>query len=190
MANMTRPCSYIGWHKVTAAVIIGCLTIAGCAGRYAPAVTSIDIIGFGILEYDRATSEKDLTSSIGAELFRAQRLRLSQPTDRIPLRTGLTYGVAFVVHGTSSGVVNIKVVLRSSNPCILKETRQVVYQNDSVLQVRIGELRHIGGKFVPAEEDQCLGPYRPGTNTFELYYGDRKLAEKTFQLVPDDTLPR
>lgn len=108
-------------------------------------------------------------------------------TNRVPIRPGLTYGVRFVVQGNPQGAaVDIRVILRSTNACVLRETGQVVYHNDSVLKVRIGEPRHIAGRFpVSEEENHCIGESQPGTNTFELYHGGRKLAEKTFQLIKE-----
>ena len=166
-----------------AALTALCLAAWSCVPQGGIAVDSIDILAFGILEFDRTTASKDPTSSVGAHLVRGQKLRISQQTDRIPLRQGLSYGVAFVVKGTPSGAIaEVKVILRSSSPCLLKETREVVYHNDSVLQVRIGELRHIGGIIASGDDNHCVDTPGPGTETFELHYGGRKLAEKSFHL--------
>lgn len=158
----------------------------GCAQDADISVRSIDIVEFGILEFDRATNGTDPTSSVGAQMTRAQGLRVSQHTDRIPLRTGLAYGIAFVVRGTPPGtVVDVKVVLRSTSPCRLKTTREVVYHNDSVLQVRLNEIRYIGARIAVGDDNHCVDTPGPGTETFEFYHGERKLAEKSFRLLPE-----
>jgi hypothetical protein len=160
--------------------------LAGCAPSPHPQVSTIDIVAFGELEYGGSRSGIDPTSPIGAQLALAQGVRVSHHTDRIPLRQGVAYGVAFVVRGSPPGaVVAVRVVLRSSAGCVLKATGKVVYENESTLQVRIGELRHIGGRIVAPQEDHCVGPPAPGTDTFELRHGGKKLAEKRFDLVND-----
>jgi len=92
---------------------------------------SIDIVGFGILGFDEARFEPDAPSSVGARIGRARALRIVRQTDRIPCRPGLSYGIAFVARGTPpGGVGDLKVILRSSTPCVLKTTGEVGYPND------------------------------------------------------------
>ena len=160
--------------------------VAGCVPSAEPQVSAIDIVGFGIFEYGASRSGEDPSSPIGAQITRAQGLRVLQQTERIPLRRGVAYGVAFIVRGSPpDAVVDIGVVLRSTAGCVLKATGEVVYENESVLQVRLGELRHIGGRIVGPEEDHCVGPPAPGIDTFELSYHGRKLAQQRFRLVND-----
>lgn len=161
--------------------LAGCL--AGCDSSSQPQVSAIDIVAYGELQYDQSKSGTDPTSPIGAQLAVAEGMRVSRQTDRIPLRQGVAYGLAFVVRGTPpDAVVDIMVVLRSSAGCKLKATGKVVYENESTLQVRIGQLRHIGGRIVGPQQDHCVGPPAPGTDTFELWHRGRKLAEKRFEL--------
>jgi len=158
----------------------------GCAKDPDIIVKSIDIVEFGILEFDQASSATDPTSSVGASMARAQGIRVSQHIDRIPLRTGLAYGVAFVVRGTEPGaVVDVKVVLKSTSPCKLKTTGDVVFHNDSILQVRLGEIRHVGARITAGDDNHCVDTPGPGTTTFEIYHSGRKLAEKSFQLYSE-----
>ncbi|MBE0615200.1 MAG: hypothetical protein IH604_16120 [Burkholderiales bacterium] len=168
-------------------VVLSMLLLSSCATVREAAVNSIEITGFGILGYYSVRTDPDETSSVGAKLGAAKELQLSSQTTRIPIRPGLAYGVRFVVHGSPpDATVDIRVILRSTNACVLRDTGQVVYQNDSVLKVRVGETRHIGGRFpVSEEENHCTGEPKPGTNTIELYHGDRKLAEKTFQIIKE-----
>ncbi len=168
-------------------VVIGMFLVSSCATNQETAVNSIEITGFGILGYYSVRTEPDETSSVGAKLGAAKGLQLSSQTTRIPIRPGLAYGVRFVVHGNPpDATVDIRVILRSTNACVLRDTGRVVYQNDSVLKVRVGETRHIGGRFpVSKEEDHCIGEPQPGTDTIELYHGDRKLAERTFQIIKE-----
>ena len=161
--------------------------VSGCATDQDILVSNIEIVGYGVFEYNTVRHDRDDTSSVGSKMGAAKGLRLSSQTDRIPIRPGLAYGIRFVVHGNPpNAAVDIKVILRSTNPCVLRATGQVVYQNDSILKMRIGEPRHIGGRFPMSEaENHCIGEARPGTVALELYHGERKLAEKMFELTKE-----
>jgi hypothetical protein len=178
-----------GHHEFISRVfaVLGVFLVSGCATDQETEVNSIEITGFGIFEYNSVRIDPDETSSVGAKLGAARGLQLSSQTTRIPILRGLAYGVRFVVHGNPpDATVAIRVILRSTEACVLRETGQVVYHNDSVLKVRIGEPRHIGARFPASdEENHCIGDPQPGTDTFELYHGDRKLAEKVFQIIKE-----
>lgn len=170
------------------AFLLLCITasLAACAPSTEPQVSSIEVVGFGVFEHGPSASGADPSSPIGAQITRAQSVHVSRQTDRIPLRQGVAYGIAFIVRGSpADAMVDINVVLRTSAPCVLKATGQVVYENESTVAVRIGELRHIGGHIPAPEEDHCAKPPGPGTDTFELFYRGRKLAEKRFQLISE-----
>lgn len=148
-------------------------------------MSSIEIVGYGIFKYGHVVRKADPTSPIGAEIARSRAIRLSVQTDRIPNQTGISYGIAFVVRGEPAGApVDIRVVLRSSAGCVLKATGARVHENASTLQVKLGELRHIGGRIVPPEEDHCTSRPAADTETFALYYRGTKLAEKRFEVRP------
>jgi hypothetical protein len=162
------------------------IVLSACGGATGITVTRIEVMDYGVLGYGQAAIGKDGTSSIGAAIARARSIKVVNTTSKIPLRIGLAYGIAFVVRGQpADAVVPITVVLRSSRPCVLKSNGATVFTNDSVLQVKVGELRHIGGRFVTADENHCQGPSTPGDSTFELYYENKKLAERTFHIVDD-----
>ena len=170
----------IRWTSLCASIFAACL--AGCSSGESQ-VETIEIVAFGILEFDSAVSATDPTSSVGARMTHARKLRIASRTDRIPIRSGLAYGVAFIPRGKSSGAAaEVQVILRSTAPCVLKETGREVHQNDTALRVNIDELRHIGGRIAEDEDSHCVQGPGPGTETFEFYAGGRKLAEKCFQL--------
>lgn len=159
------------------------VALAACAPPSEPEIFSIDIIGFGIFEYGAEQTANDPNSPLGAQITRAKEVRIAQQTDRIPLREGLAYGVAFVVHGDRPGaVVPIDVRLRSTAPCVLKSSGETVYENESTLSVRLGEVRHIGGRIPTAAEDHCANAQAPGTDTLVLSFRGRQFAEKRFYL--------
>lgn len=147
-------------------------------------MSAIDIVGFGIFAHGAEDTGKDPGSPLGAQITRAQDVRIGRQTERIPLQEGLAYGVAFVVRGSREGAaVSIDVRLRSSAPCVLKASGETVYENATTLSVRVGEVRYIGGRIPTAAEDHCANPQRPGTDTLVLSWHGRQLAEKRFYLV-------
>lgn len=154
----------------------------GCISSTAPPVL-LRLTAYGIIESERVVMRADETSSVGAKRADATAMRISTSTDRIPLRPGISYGVAFRVIEAPSPEVRLNAVVRTSSPCVLKSTGEVVHHNDSVLTVRVGQLRHLGAR-IPASgsENHCRGDPRPGTDTFELWFEGRKLAEKTFEV--------
>ena len=68
---------------------------------------------------------------------------------------------------------------------MLKATGALIHENASTLQVRLGEVRHIGARIVPPQEDHCTARSRANAETFELYYHGDKLAEKRFEILDD-----
>jgi hypothetical protein len=165
-----------------AAALFGCVILASCATIEEDPVV-LQVVGYGILENEGVTLRTDETSSIGAKRVDGRGLRIATTTDRVPLRPGLSYGIAFRVFRAPWPEVPIKAVLRTSASCVLKTSGEVVHHNDSLLKVKVGQLRHIGMR-IPASdsENPCLGDPGPGTDTLELYFGERKLAEKRFEV--------
>ena len=147
------------------------------------APVTLQIAGYGIIESDRVVMRIDKTSTVGAKRADARSMQVAVTTERIPLRKGLSYGIAFRVMRAPTQEVQLKGVLRTSSPCLLKDSGKVVYHNDSVLTVRIGQLRHFGARIPASEsENHCIGEPQPGTDTFELWFEDQKLVERTFHV--------
>ena len=165
--------------NIAVVAILAC----GCVAQDDTKSAAVDIIGYGILEPDSVAMRADESSTVGAKRGSAQELRVAVQTDRIPLRPGLIYGMAFVLRDVPMQEAQVRVVLRSSNPCVLKASGETVYHNDTTLTVKVGEVRHIGARIpASAEENHCVGESAPDRSTFELYLGYRKLAEKTFEV--------
>ena len=164
------------------AALVGCLTLTGCATIDEGEVV-LEVVGYGIIENEGVTVRADETSSIGAKRVDGRAMRIAAMTDRVPLRPGLSYGIAFRVSRAPRPEVPIKAVLRTSASCVLKTSGEVVHHNDTLLIVKVGQLRHIGAR-IPASESEnpCVGDPGPGTDTLELYFEERKLAERRFEV--------
>lgn len=156
---------------------------SGCGSENVVSTANVEVLAYGIFEHERVVVLADSTSSVGAKRAEAHGLRIATATDRIPLRPGTDYGVAFRVTGLPSEEVQVRVVLRTSSPCVLKDSGKTVYHNDSVMAVKVGQPRHVGARIPASEaENHCVGAPQPGTDTFEFYIGYAKLAEKTFHI--------
>lgn len=159
------------------------LFVTSCTVEEDKPAPAVEILAFGILAYDEVAMRQDESSSVGAKRGGAKGLRVLRQTDRIPLRPGVSYGVAFVLKNVPAEQAQVRVVLRSSNPCVLKASGETVYHNDTTLTVKVGQPRHIGARIpASADENHCAGDAQPGTNTFELYLGYQKLAEKALHI--------
>lgn len=156
--------------------------LAGCSSTAAPEV-KIEVLGRGIMQTEIVTWRDDPSSSIGAKRADSRSMRIVRQTELIPLEPGLTYGIAFRVTHAPQDVVQLRAELLTSAACRLKTTGEVVYHNDSILTVRVGELRHLAATIpASAAENPCDGEPLPGIDTFTLSYNGYKLAEARFQV--------
>lgn len=156
--------------------------LAGCTSPRDP-VVKIEVLGRGIIQTEVVSWRDDPSSSIGAKRADTRSMRIVRQTELVPLQPGVTYGMAFRVTHAPQQVVQLRAELRTSAPCRLKATGEVVYHNDSTLAVRVGEIRHLAAT-VPASPDEnpCEGEPLPGMDTFTLSYNGSKLAEARFQV--------
>jgi hypothetical protein len=147
----------------------------------------LEILAAGIIESEGEVMRADPSSSVGAQRTGARSMRVVESTALVPLRPGISYGIAFRVTRAPEESVQLRAVLKTSAPCKLKTTGEVVYHNDSVLSVRVGAVRHLAAT-IPAttEQNHCEGDPLPGIDTFTLLHDDKKLAEARFQIFRAD----
>jgi hypothetical protein len=106
-------------------------------------------------------------------------ISLVSTTTTIPARIGVHFGFYFTVTGAPSGTsVPIRYINRFpsaglANPATGESTHQEEYTQDQ----SIGGSTYKGWSF---DHDYELVP---GTWTFEIWYGDRKLGEQSFEVV-------
>lgn len=181
MSTGTFPMRTIGTITRSLPALTLCLLAACVSVGDAP--VTVEMTGYGIIQSQRVVMRHDDTSSVGAQRADARSMHVALKTERIPLRPGLSYGIAFRVVRAPGEEVKLKAILRTSAPCVLKDSGRVVYHNDSMLTVRVGQLRHLAARIPASEsENHCAGEPQPGTDTFEIWFEDRKLVEKTFHV--------
>lgn len=154
----------------------------GCQSIEKPEV-DLEVLAAGIIESDGGVMRRDESSSVGAQRTNARSMRVVERTALVPLRPGISYGIAFRVTRAKEATVKLRAVIQTSAPCRLKSTGEVVFHNDSILTVRVGELRHLAARIpASASENHCEGDPQPGMETLSLHDGPRKLAEVRFQV--------
>lgn len=139
---------------------------------------SVKVEGIEILEYGiyKAKAKEKVTADSTAEgtWTVIEEIELVAQTDSIPAKVGTQFGFWFVVNGEPKGEkISLTFVNRLpglKNP----NTDEVVFQEKYKNIVSIGE-RSFKGYVFDFEWEAV-----PGKWTFQIFYEDKKLAEKTF----------
>lgn len=142
-----------------------------------PRVERIEITEFGIYELKR-TDTLDAPGTSTGTLLETQG-KLVQKTSIIPARLGISFGYSYRIIGSpANGRVTLKDVNIVPEPGLRNpKTRNIIFREE-VQVVRTFKGVH--------RSDYSLGEewtLLPGKWTFQLWLGDRKLAEQIFTLV-------
>ena len=151
-----------------------CVALAGCT-QTPDLRVKLEVLGGGIIEREGVAWREDPSSSVGAKGADARALRVVRQTELVPLEPGISYGIAFRVTEAPQESVQLRAVLKTSAPCKLKATGEVVHHNDSVLLVRVGDVRHLAAT-IPAtpEQNHCEGEPLPGIDIGFFSLHERK----------------
>lgn len=148
------------------------LAFAGAAIAQAPVVSKVELQQCGVYESKVERREDDTQSGSGKRTI-VQDNRLVNETSRIPARVGVKFGCHVVLQGAPAGeLAPFRAILRLP-PGAWKE------QLSGSQAYNIGEGGHVGYTFRSAET------LARGEWTLQIWVGGRKLAEKTFFVVPD-----
>ncbi len=105
-------------------------------------------------------------------------VQLVQETATIPARIGVRFGFRYRVVGKGRGTVTLTKVNRLPAPGLRNpDTGNVTITERTTIEAAIGETRYTGYSFDHDWE------FVPGTWTFELWQGDRKLTSRSFDVV-------
>lgn len=140
-------------------------------------IERIDVRNAGIydVEIARTTDDKNL---VGGKKNIVSNRRNLQVTATVPARVCVSFGFEYVLLGTPTGAeVPVRMVTRFPavgvrNP----ETGVTTYHHETVVLRTIG---HVHFRSYTLEKEWEVVP---GIWTFELWYGDRKLADRSFTL--------
>lgn len=134
---------------------------------------SIEILDYGIYAADVAREKEDQAA---LKTHYLSDIRILRMTDRVPAVIGTRFGIRFVVRGGSAGEavpVRAKILYPGLRP---PGSTQPLYSTEDAIKVPAGETSFQG---ILLEFDWGLVP---GKWTFQLFFGDRLMAEKVFEV--------
>jgi hypothetical protein len=139
-------------------------------------VTSIDIVEYGLYTADRVKAQRAASGVLQATIG---NIRHAATTTTVPAQIGVRFGFRYRVNGLPAGqkVQLRKVTVYPAGGARPPNSTQPLQKNETALAPTIGETTYTGYTFDEAWERL------PGTWTIQLWYGDRKFAEKSFTVV-------
>lgn len=147
-----------------------------CPGWAQAQVRGIEIVTYGIYTAELQSSKRDIQ---GIRQNISTNIRHAATTTTIPAQRGLRFGFEYKVIGAPSGkTVSLKsVVIYPPAGLRSPAVAQPIFRNETTSAPKIGAKHYEGYRFDDAWE------LVPGPWTIQLWYGDRKLAEKTFTVT-------
>ena len=134
----------------------------------------VEIVDYGI--YSGAVVREKKDDSPGGKTNYLSEVKLLRQTDRVPAVIGTRFGIRFVVRGarvTEDVELKARILYPGLRP---PGSEKPVYSTDDVIHVAAGETFFQG---IMLEFDWGLVP---GKWTFQLFYGDKLMAEKVFEV--------
>jgi len=139
--------------------------------------TGIDIIEYGLFEIGPSLGEF-APPNMGYRHEIIDSFRHTETTDKVLGRIGAAFGVRYRLTGTGSGIVPLRIVLRFPEQGLYSpEFRQPLHVDEAEQYSLIGEEGYSGISFDEQWEIE------PGFWTIEFWSGERKLGEKTFEVI-------
>jgi hypothetical protein len=158
------------------ALLIGLISLTLCQAAAAQGTVSAQVAWYGIYTTTESQEINDPTSPTGKR-YVSTSVPPTSNTDRIPGKEGVRFGLSYTLSGQAAGDVTVKQVYRfppgGMPDKVSGETRSTF---ELVRPVEVGKPVLMGWSFVNAPPKQIL----PGTWTFEVWQGDRKLVEQSF----------
>ena len=155
------------------------LALFGLAGAHAQSawVDRIEIVERGIYRSEIVKSVDDPNLAAGRINVVAD-VRLIRPTTDVPAQVGVSFGIRYRIVGPRRGdPVSLKMVTRFPAQGLRNPARsETHYRNDYLASRVVGE--ETTRTYTFEESWEAI----PGTWTFEVWQGDRKLAEQSFNV--------
>lgn len=144
----------------------------------APAIDRIEITEVGLYRAEVTGSERAPGTATGARSVLSNIAHVTTTTT-IEAKLGAHFGFRYRTEGRQqSRPVQLRAILIYPQPGVRNPaTGNTIVRSEHALQVRLGQSSYRGYMF---EHDWEAVP---GTWTFELWEGDRKLASQSFEVV-------
>jgi hypothetical protein len=163
--------------KTIALSVLALMLAAANAWADAPQVGSVALTNYGIYTGDVARNIADATMPTGYRTD-AANIHFTETTDTVVGRVGEAVGVEWRVDGAPQGApLQVEWVIRVPDPGMRSPQGETTH----IAKVPAGEI--IGKDFAEGYRFDNAWEIVPGVWTFELWYGDRKLASKSLTVV-------
>lgn len=146
-----------------------------CGTAQAQQATSIEIVEYGL--YTRDAVRTDTGGPIARTVVR--NIRHAATTTTVPAQLGVSFGIRYRVDGSPNGAtVDVSEITLFPPPGLKSpKSAQPVLKDVDPHKRKIGETVYCGYSLDNSWEAV------PGTWTFQLWSGDRMLAEKSFNVA-------
>ena len=165
----------IQMRRIAFALSIG--LFAGACAAQTPQISRVDVTEYG--EYTLEVQTTDQTSANGIPQRTVGSVKQLQQTRVIHFHKDLHFGFRYTIVGTPDAAdVNIRMVMVYPAPGLMRPGETTPILRDESTRTRtIGENYYRG---YTINDDWMMVP---GDWTFELWYGNERIAAETFKLV-------
>jgi len=163
--------------RTTLCLVFACVCLAGAQAQSSWA-DSIEVVEAGIYAVDRIKSVDDPNLAAGRR--NVSEMRFIQETREVPARVGVSFGFRYRVVGQNPGSsVSLKLITRFPPEGLRNPARtETQYRDDYMLSPVVGQ------DTITAYTFEAPWEAVPGVWAFEIWQGNRKLAEQTFNVYP------
>lgn len=160
--------------RVLAGALALVLMLAAPRLGLAQQVTSAEIVGAGIFTSETGQSQR---AANGIEVAKSSNIRLAVATTTIPIQQGVEFGITYRLAGTPDATVPVRTTIVFPPPGLMPPGKPAVRQSDVGQMIKIGATAYRGFSFDEPFEKV------PGQWIFQIWSGNRKLAEQSFTVV-------
>jgi len=159
-------------------LLLGALSATAAFAQGAQ-VDRIEVVEYGL--YDLKTVKKSDAPGVASGVLLQTEGRLIEKTTTIPAKRGVAFGYTVKLHGSPEGAtVTVRDVNIVPDPGLRNPSRRgVTYFEEATYKRKIGETWRSDYQLA---YDWALVP---GKWVFQLWVGDRKMAEQIFVLVKE-----
>lgn len=173
--------SFMPWQRSTRLLLSCCLlawTFSSHAQSVPTTVNRVTITQRGIISAEIAKDIPDKDTAAGVR-YTVTDAKFVRDTSVIPAERGVRFGFRWEVFGSPSGAnVQLRIVKRFPSLGITNpETHETTHVEERTVTVTMG-VGHVTG--YAFDHDFVM---IPGIWTWEIWYGEQKLAEQTFTVV-------
>jgi hypothetical protein len=161
--------------KISIVAALAVFILMSALNLWAADIQSVEIIKYGTYKSEILRHEDAPKAAIGSKTV-SRNIVYLQTTDKIAATSGISFGFDYIIHGTGDDLVEITVKYLHP-PMTNPKTGKVFTSQEISSTKKMGVKNSIGYRF--AEEWEIV----PGTWTIQLFYGDKKIAEKIFYIT-------